>query len=59
MTQEDSSPVLLCCPQSSDKDHEEKAARVVQEMIESVRKSKKTDVKLTYKGASRRNEGVR
>jgi len=32
-----------------DKDHEEKAARVVQEMIESARKSKKTDVKLMYK----------
>ncbi len=36
-----------------DKDHEEKAARVVQKLIEAAQESKKTDVKMTYKHVSR------
>jgi len=42
-----------------DKDHEQKAARVIQKMIENARKSNKTDVKLTYKSASRQNGGIK
>lgn len=38
-----------------DKDHEKKAARVVQKLIEKAQKSKKTDVKLTYRGVSHLN----
>jgi integrase len=41
-----------------DKDHEEKAARVVQKMIESARRSKKADVRLTYKAPSHHDGGV-
>ena len=40
-----------------DKDHENKAAKVVQNLIEEARKSKKTDVKLTYKGCIASNWG--
>ena len=38
-----------------DKDHDKKAARVVQKLIEKAQKSKKTDVKLTYIGTSHLN----
>ncbi len=42
-----------------DKNHEQKAARVIQKMIENARKSNKTDVKLTYKSASRQKGGIK
>ena len=38
-----------------DKDHEKKAAKVEQRLIEKAQKSKKTDVKLTYKSVSHLN----
>ena len=42
-----------------DKDHEEKAARVIQSLLESVDESKKTDAKMTPRAISHQNGGVK
>jgi integrase len=42
-----------------DKDHEEKAARVIQNLLESVDESIKTDVKMTFQATSHQNGGVK
>ncbi len=42
-----------------DKDHERKAARVIQKLLESAGKSKETDARLTPGAVSHKNGGVK
>jgi integrase len=42
-----------------DKDHEEKAARVIQNLLESAHESKKTDARMTPEPISRQNGGAK